>query len=180
MLGIACPHGCGRLDGTKEEALALLKNLPYGASLAAGMEKLAAYIAEEAEAGAKKAVPQIRTEVRDEVRPYVIAAIGVSVVGGGLGLAAFMRNRQRGLRGLDGWTYCERKVASKGRFDPRSFRWKASGKGRVLIGCPKGHWKPRAKHCDVGTVAYKVLSPSPGRCGTDERSLNKFTAFFSR
>lgn len=32
---------------------------------------------------------------------------------------------------------CERVVEAKSRFHPKSFRWVKSGKGRVLIGCPK-------------------------------------------
>lgn len=32
---------------------------------------------------------------------------------------------------------CERVVAPKGKFHKASFRWVKSGKGRVLVGCPK-------------------------------------------
>lgn len=32
---------------------------------------------------------------------------------------------------------CERMVAPKGNFHKKSFRWVKSGKGRVLVGCPK-------------------------------------------
>lgn len=187
MLGYDCfpgvSGGCYRrgLGDTKDDIYNWLKTIPgVGTTLQTGLDKLVTYIKEEAEAGAKQAIPEIRSEVRSEVRPYVIAAIGLSAAAGAVGVAALVRNRRSGLRGLEGWTYCERKLASKNRFDPRSFRWKKSGKGRVLIGCPKGQWKAKAGECAVGTAAYKVLSPSNGRCETNERSLNKFTAFFSR
>jgi hypothetical protein len=60
--------------------------------------------------------------------------------------------------------YCERKVAKKKSFDRRSFRWITRGQNRLLIGCPRGKWKPRAQRCSVGTRAYAVLTPKKGRC----------------
>jgi len=61
--------------------------------------------------------------------------------------------------------YCERKVAPKKSFDQRSFRWITRGKIRLLIGCPRGRWKPRSQRCSVGTRAYAVLKPKKkGRC----------------
>lgn len=55
--------------------------------------------------------------------------------------------------------YCAKKVASKTSFDSRSFRLITRGKNRILIGCPKGKWKPKAQRCTVGTRAYEVLKP---------------------
>lgn len=78
----------------------------------------------------------------------------------------------RGLAGMSG-TYCERKVAAKKRFDRRSFRWKKSGKAWILIGCPKGAWKPKKQTCAVGTRAYAILSPTRGTCAEHERRIRK-------
>jgi hypothetical protein len=72
-----------------------------------------------------------------------------------------------GLRGafFSAEAYCERKVAPKSKFDARSFRWKKSGKGRVLVGCPKGKWNAKTERCRVGTKAYAILTPThTGRC----------------
>jgi len=49
-----------------------------------------------------------------------------------------------------------RKLAPKSKFDPRSFRWKRSGKAMILIACPKGKWNARTSRCRVGTRAYEV------------------------
>ncbi len=73
-------------------------------------------------------------------------------------------------------TYCEKAVAPKKKFEPKSFRWVQSGKSRVLIGCPRGHWKPRKMKCGVGTAAYKVLSPAKGKrltCAVGMRRVTK-------
>ena len=64
--------------------------------------------------------------------------------------------------------YCERQKAPKSRFDSRSFRWVLSGRGRILVGCPRGKWQPRAQRCSVGTRAYKVLMPG-GTCAGGRR-----------
>jgi len=58
--------------------------------------------------------------------------------------------------------FCERKLAAKTRFDRRSFRWKRSGRAWLLIGCPKGKWRPRLERCAVGTRAYVVLAAPKG------------------
>ena len=60
-------------------------------------------------------------------------------------------------------TYCEKTVTPKRQFEPKSFRWKQSGKSWVLIGCPKGSWRPRKERCKVGTRAYKLLVPARGK-----------------
>ena len=60
--------------------------------------------------------------------------------------------------------YCERSEKPRRSFDRRSFRWIKRGKAWLLIGCPRGSWKPRTGRCSVGTKAYKVLVPSRGRC----------------
>lgn len=50
-------------------------------------------------------------------------------------------------------------VAPKRAFDRRSFRYKRVSKRTfVLVGCPRGRFRPRAKRCDVGTRAYKTLT----------------------
>ena len=60
---------------------------------------------------------------------------------------------------------CEKKVAPKGAFEKASFRWKKSGKGFILVGCPKGEWMPRKKRCSVGLRAHAVIVASKkGRC----------------
>jgi hypothetical protein len=69
--------------------------------------------------------------------------------------------------------FCERRVESKNHFDPRSFRWKKSGRVRILIGCPKGHWGQRER-CSVGTRAYKILRPLDGRrCPVGDKRIVK-------
>lgn len=50
---------------------------------------------------------------------------------------------------------CKR-LAPKGSFDARSFRWKRSGKAMILIACPIGKWSPRKERCKVGTQAYEI------------------------
>lgn len=73
-------------------------------------------------------------------------------------------------------TYCEKAVAPKKRFAPASFRWVPSGKSRVLVGCPRGKWKPRKQRCKVGTQAYKVLTPAKGKrksCPVGTRRITK-------
>lgn len=69
--------------------------------------------------------------------------------------------------------YCEHKVGKKTDFDRRSFRWITRGKTRLLIACPKGKWKPRAKRCKVGTRAYAVLTPTRGRCPRGKQRISK-------
>ena len=70
-------------------------------------------------------------------------------------------------------TYCERQLAPKRAFDRRSFRWKASGKARVLIGCPAGKWQSHSERCAVSTRAYKVLVRARGRCRVGSRRITK-------
>lgn len=70
-------------------------------------------------------------------------------------------------------TYCERQVNPKRAFAPASFRWVTSGKGRVLIGCPKGKWSAKTETCRVGTKAYKVLVRARGRCQVGSKRIRK-------
>lgn len=66
--------------------------------------------------------------------------------------------------------FCERTVNPRRAFARASFRWKRSGRAWVLIGCPRGKWKPRAERCTVGTRAHKLLAPAPaGACPTGRR-----------
>lgn len=67
-------------------------------------------------------------------------------------------SRKRKIKGK----FCEDKIASKSMFDPRSFRYKKSGKSWIIVGCPKGRWDAEAKRCRVGTTAHKMLLPSRG------------------
>lgn len=48
--------------------------------------------------------------------------------------------------------------------DPRSIRTVKSGGARILVGCPVGHYHPRAKgrKCDVGMRAIEVRNPRDG------------------
>ena len=60
---------------------------------------------------------------------------------------------------------CEKKVAPKSEFDPRSFRWTKSGRGYILVGCPVGSWAPRKARCRVGLRAHAIVTKSKGgRC----------------
>jgi hypothetical protein len=72
-------------------------------------------------------------------------------------------------------TFCERTLAPKGSFDPRSFRWKKSGTSWLLIGCPKGQWSARKKTCKVGTKAHKILSRTRKgrRCKRGSKRIRK-------
>jgi hypothetical protein len=67
---------------------------------------------------------------------------------------------------------CVRIENPKGTFDRRSFRTLVRGPARVLVGCPKGSWQPRKKHCQVGMRAYEVIKPATsGRCKVDEKRM---------
>lgn len=70
-------------------------------------------------------------------------------------------------------TYCEASHRKKSHFDPRSFRWKTSGKAKLLIGCRRGQWNERSERCEVGTEVYKLLVPAKGRCDRGERKIKK-------
>jgi hypothetical protein len=59
--------------------------------------------------------------------------------------------------------FCEKKIGKKSDFDPQSFRFKTvNARVRVLVGCPRGRWKPRKQKCSTGTRAYAVFKR--GRC----------------
>jgi len=69
--------------------------------------------------------------------------------------------------------HCKEVVAPKSKFDKRSFRWKKSGRGLILIGCPKGKWNARTQRCKVGTRAHEVLHRAKKRCPAGERRICK-------
>lgn len=69
--------------------------------------------------------------------------------------------------------FCERTAASKRSFDRRSFRWVRRGRNWLLIGCPRGKWKPRAQRCKVGTRAHKILKASRGSCAVGAHAITK-------
>lgn len=90
------------------------------------------------------------------------------------------RKRKRKIVG----TYCEEKLAPKTQFDPRSFRYKKSGKAWLIVGCPRGFWDPkgyvtvkgkrRRGRCRVGTRVHKLLVPARGkRCPVGARRVTK-------
>lgn len=68
---------------------------------------------------------------------------------------------------------CTEELNPKEMFDKRSFRWIKSGRGRILVGCPKGEWAPRTTKtvkgrkvmgvCKVGTMAHMKVTPKEGR-----------------
>lgn len=68
---------------------------------------------------------------------------------------------------------CTEELNPKEMFEPRSFRWVKSGRGRLLVGCPKGKWAPRTTKrirgrsvtgvCKVGTKAHMKVTPREGR-----------------
>lgn len=100
MLGYDCfpgvAGGCSQrgLGDTKDEINNWLKTVPVvGSALQSGLDKLVTYIKSEAETGAKQAIPQIRSEVRDEVKPYIIAAVGLSAVAAAIGITALVRRK---------------------------------------------------------------------------------------
>jgi len=66
-------------------------------------------------------------------------------------------------------SFCATVKAPKTKFDRRSFRWKKSGKAFVLVGCPKGKWKPRTETCATGTRAYEILVRTSGSCRVGKR-----------
>jgi hypothetical protein len=55
-------------------------------------------------------------------------------------------------------------------FDKRSIRTVTRGAARILVGCPKGQWMPRAKRCRVGTRAYETITPGRCKCGSGGKS----------
>lgn len=62
---------------------------------------------------------------------------------------------------------CVKVINPRASFDPRSFRTVSRGTTRILVGCPKGKWRPRARpgnQCAVGLRAYEVIKPARGRC----------------
>ncbi len=85
-------------------------------------------------------------------------------------------SRRRKIKG----TFCEREELPKSAFDRRSFRWTHREGNWIMIGCPRGHWNPRARfrgkrgRCEVGTRAHVVLSPAPrGTCPRYELRITK-------
>lgn len=71
--------------------------------------------------------------------------------------------------------YCERRgTITKAQADPRSFRWKQSGRARILLACPRGAWNNRAERCETGIRAYKILTPAKrGRCKAGAKKIRK-------
>lgn len=55
--------------------------------------------------------------------------------------------------------YIVEELRNSKEYDPRSFRYVERGKNRILIGCKKGYWQPRKKHCKKGTEAIHILKP---------------------
>lgn len=54
--------------------------------------------------------------------------------------------------------YTHEIINDKKIFDPRSFRTIEIKPGvKAVIGCPKGEWSPKEKHCKVGTKMQKIL-----------------------
>lgn len=90
MLGAA-------IHGTREDLTAILSAIPGGSQITKAIDAIEAQVRAEAEKGAKNAIPQIRSEVRAEVLPYVIAAVAAGATGAVFGLAAMVRAR-RGAR----------------------------------------------------------------------------------
>ena len=68
-------------------------------------------------------------------------------------------------------TFCEREMLPKSAFDRRSFRWKRSGRGWILTGCRRGHF--RRGRCTNGLRAYVVLARSNGSCPMGGRLIKK-------
>jgi len=66
-------------------------------------------------------------------------------------------------------SFCRSVKAPKTAFDKRSFRWKKSGRGFVLVGCPKGKWSPKSATCKTGTRAHEVLVRVNGSCSVGKR-----------
>jgi hypothetical protein len=66
-------------------------------------------------------------------------------------------------------TVCRERLLNPRAFDRESFRMKRMGKGKYLvIACPKGYWKKRAKRCSVATRAQSIVRqlshPKCSRC----------------
>lgn len=66
--------------------------------------------------------------------------------------------------------YCEKVILPTDAFDRRSFRWKKSGRGLVLVGCRRGGW--RKGRCGTGLRAHAVLRRSK-RCRSGEKRIAK-------
>jgi hypothetical protein len=81
------------LGAIRDDINKILGYIPGASGKLAELEK---YIRGEAEAGALQAVPKIRAEVRDEVKPYIIGAIGVGALGVLIGIWALVAARRTG------------------------------------------------------------------------------------
>jgi hypothetical protein len=87
--------------------------------------------------------------------------------------------RKRKIKGA----FCEKQLAAQRAFDHRSFRYKKSGKAWLIIGCSKGQWDPKGYvtvkgrrergRCDVGTRAYKLLTPRSKSCPLGTKTIRK-------
>ena len=56
--------------------------------------------------------------------------------------------------------FCRQRLAPPDQFDTRSFRTvtvKGRRDVRIVVGCPKGEYAPRAKRCHVGLRAQSIV-----------------------
>ncbi len=63
-------------------------------------------------------------------------------------------------------SYCRERKANPSKFAPKSFRTVTRGSTKVVVACPRGHWK--SSRCTVGmrvqTVLHSKNSPKCNRC----------------
>lgn len=93
MLGIA-------FGDATSDVTAFLKSLPVvGDKLASGLPTISSYVREQAKAGAEAAIPDIKTQVKDqarnEVKPYIIGALALGAIGTFFSIAALVKLKHR-------------------------------------------------------------------------------------
>lgn len=83
------------------------------------------------------------------------------------------KRKTRGKSAIRGG-FCERTVTPISKLDKKSLRWKevpanSQGSSWLIVGCPKGKFNSKKQICKVGTKAYKILTPTKGRCKVGKR-----------
>lgn len=94
MLGIA-------LGDATSDVTAFLKSIPVvGDKLASGLPTVSNYVREQAKAGAESAIPDIKTQLKQqasaEVKPYIIGSLALGAIGTLFGVAALIKLKRKG------------------------------------------------------------------------------------
>ncbi len=79
-----------QLGAIKDDLLKIFALIPGGSTATQKFAEFETLIRTTAKAGAEEAIPEIRAQVKDEVTPYTIAALGLGVAGFLTGIAALI------------------------------------------------------------------------------------------